>query len=1419
MKLLRHHRLWVLVCSTVLLAINVLIEFDSHRPTEAVSRPLIATSKPAETSRGDTNHVTPSPRAETAANLVAWQTYGARWHSPHPAEELEAFHRWTDRLVAQPRLLGSEDFVDEGIQLASDRQSAFLNLIKSDPALAISFTIPNAVRRLLPSAVAEKLENRIHGIGDFSVTVPCALPAPVHVHAHALPIRSAALANRLYTAHTYGRRTTQATKQGLFIHGVALGHELALHESPLRLVESDELPQTTADENKHARSPSLIVEALGRRWVLANGSESLTQFEQRLIAAESMAGPQPQLIDPQGVDDTRSRAAAAATPWTTGEKKVLVIRVDFSDVPGDPRSTFFPTPTVTAQSGQDWMNTKVAPFFQAMSYGKVTITPTVTTKLYRMPASGQTYATMAGGTTQLMADARAAAAADFTSANYDRVAVVFSSLAGFTGSRFTGFVGLGQLGGTDIWINGAFWAIAHELGHTFGLPHANLWLTKDGNPFSAAGVSIESNDAFDIMGGAEIEDTRCHFNPYAKNRLGWMEDTQVREVTGDGTYRLTRHDHGQSSGTLALKIARGSTRFAWVSARRAITDNASLFNGLQVHWSQNNSTVSHVLDLEAPGNMLNPTSVALQVGKIVCDIEGNMTIKAVARGGTAPNEWIDVQIVFGPVAPYINTPPANVATFAGQATSFSLEADGNPKPAYQWQRQAAGDATWSDLSDGTVFGGTTTPTLIINTAAAGMAGDRFRSTATNSQGSTISPAAQLSIPASGVITLVGRAGQPGPVDGIGASARLYWPSGLTLLPDGTLYVADNANHRIRRVSSSGVVSILAGSTQGSVDGTGAGAQFNQPTGIAADSDGNIYVVSFRTSTVRRITPAGVVTTFAGSTMSGSTDGPLTAARFFRPTGIAVGPTGAIYVADQSNHTIRKIENGMVSTLAGKAGEAGTTNGVGTAARFNLPRTLTVDRSGNVYVTEPSLAGIRKVTPGGIVSTFVTSSLMRAPHGLAFDQDGNLFVTDSSLHTVLKVTPAGQVSSVAGVSGRGGSADGPASTATFFGPEAIAVASDGSIYVADTDSSTIRKIVPSRGPVVTAQPAPATVVAGAATTLSVVAADASGATYQWSKNGVPIPGATLSTYTLANVNIGDAGDYAATITTSSGATISAAARITVDFSRIVNLSILTNLTATEGSFTVGTVIGGIETAGAKPVLFRAVGPSLAALGVTSALADPSLDVFSGPNPTASNNDWAGASALNAAFMSVGAFNYASTTSKDSAVFLDGVAAGNYTVRVQGAAGTGGTVLAEIYDALPPANALSGNTRLINVSVLKAIPAGEILTAGFVIAGNAPKLVLIRAVGPTLAAEPFNIPGALSDPQLQLYSGSSLINANDNWGGGSTLTSAFNRVGAFALPSTSRDAALLLSLAPGNYTVQVRGVGASAGLAIVEIYEVP
>ena len=377
-----------------------------------------------------------------------------------------------------------------------------------------------------------------------------------------------------------------------------------------------------------------------------------------------------------------------------------------------------------------------------------------------------------------------------------------------------------------------------------------------------------------------------------------------------------------------------------------------------------------------------------------------------------------------------------------------------------------------------------------------------------------------------------------------------------------------------------------------------------------------------------------------------------------------------------------------------------------------------------------------------------------------------------------------------------------------GGKLVIVGGGGSIL----QSTLVATSAPSQAPHILAQSPSQTIATGGSVTLAVAVTGSGALSYQWRKDGAAINGATGATLTISNAQSSDAGSYVVVVTNSAGSATSTAGTLTVALSRLINLSILTSLVAADDAFTMGFVVGGSSL---KPLVIRAVGPSLAPFGVSNTLADPMLELFTGTVKTGENDNWDGSAAVANAMAAVGAFAYLGPTSHDAAAALS-VASGSNSVRVSATDHGTGAVLAEIYDATPSGSFNSSSPRLINVSVLKQVGTG--FTVGFVVGGTGTKGVLVRAIGPTLGSV-FGVPGAVVDPQLTLYSDQTPIATNDNWGGGAALTSAFSSVGAFALSAASRDAAVVASLTPGSYTVQVSGVNGATGLILVEIYELP
>ena len=328
-----------------------------------------------------------------------------------------------------------------------------------------------------------------------------------------------------------------------------------------------------------------------------------------------------------------------------------------------------------------------------------------------------------------------------------------------------------------------------------------------------------------------------------------------------------------------------------------------------------------------------------------------------------------------------------------------------------------------------------------------------------------------------VSTLAGTASASGSADGTGAAASFNYPVGMTVDAAGDLYVTDKNNCTIRKITQAGAVTTLAGTAGvcSSADGTGAAAGFNYPYGITVDSAGNLYVTDETNNTIRKITQAGVVTTLAGTAgVIGSADGTGAAASFTDPRGIVVDKLGNLYVVDNFNQTIRKITPaGVVTTLAGAAGVIGSADGTGPAASFNYPTGITLDSAGILYVTDSINSTIRKITTSGVVTTLAgtpspaggsadgigAAASFNHPAFITVDAADNLYVSDSYNNTIRKIRLNGVVTTLAGTAGVMGSADGTATAASFQSPIGISIDPNGNIYVVDSMNNTIRKIGP------------------------------------------------------------------------------------------------------------------------------------------------------------------------------------------------------------------------------------------------------------------------------------------------------------------------------------------------------------------------
>lgn len=295
------------------------------------------------------------------------------------------------------------------------------------------------------------------------------------------------------------------------------------------------------------------------------------------------------------------------------------------------------------------------------------------------------------------------------------------------------------------------------------------------------------------------------------------------------------------------------------------------------------------------------------------------------------------------------------------------------------------------------------------------------------------------------------------------------PLDVAVDKNGTVYYTEY--NRVKKMTPAGEITVLAGNgVRTYADGSGTAASFDIPVALAVDGSGNVFVADRDNNCIRKISPAGLVTTFAGKgRVYGYADGKGSDVRFWEPTGIAVDKTGNVYVSDRSNERIRKITpDGTVSTLAGD-GKSGYRDGAGANAQFYHPARIAADSAGNIYVADEINHRIRIVTPAGIVSTLAGSGISSYQNGVgqaadfgnvravAVDRLGNVYVNDQSNKVIRKITPAGNVTHVAGVPQVSGFADGAGTTAKFYFPEGIATDGAGNVYVADEINNRIRKI--------------------------------------------------------------------------------------------------------------------------------------------------------------------------------------------------------------------------------------------------------------------------------------------------------------------------------------------------------------------------
>lgn len=572
----------------------------------------------------------PAPRPAEIASTVDPQPRPPRllppadvlWKRSTPEVPFARFQAWTERyLAADP--VDRSALEAEGAALAQTRREELKGLIQSDPRRALELAVPVAVRQHLPDSVTAGLEQRIDGRGELAVLA--ALPFPGREDQVASSWRTATLGDRLFTAHVFGRRLDEPTRPDIPLHGLAVDDHLAVDENPIRLLEAVEAA-AALDGDPVCGVAGWPAASWGTAIAVDTGDDSplalcspehAEELNQRLIEFESNSG------------STELRADGSVRPasaFTEGIKRLILIRVDFPDKPGDPFAGSRGTNLVRA----------IDQFFQENSYGRAGFQTlgegSTLTRTLRLPRSTTEYGAL--DASRLRQDARTAARnAGFVLSDYDFDVICHRSVPGYN------WAGLGYVGSPGAWIQDSFdenaGVFCHELGHNFGLNHANFWDTAGESVIGTKGEDVEYGDSFDTMGNSS--GGRRHFNVRNKSLLNWLRGTaEIQNATSSGTYQLFAHDTPNASGLRALRIPQNSRTNYWFEYRARFTDNRWMVNGLGVRRARSdNARQSQLLDT-TPGSPDGKSDSALVVGRTFSDLAAGIHVTPIRRIDSDP---------------------------------------------------------------------------------------------------------------------------------------------------------------------------------------------------------------------------------------------------------------------------------------------------------------------------------------------------------------------------------------------------------------------------------------------------------------------------------------------------------------------------------------------------------------------------------------------------------------------------------------------------------------------------------------------------------------------------------------------------------------------------------------------------------------
>lgn len=676
--------------AAVVLFLGITFLFQG-KPT---NHPIVKPPEQAKTALPRRPLRTQTPSMMVVRDMVTngiFATPAVFWQKPVAEEVFAKFHDWTDRYHSAS---ASEKVAleTEGVELANERRVELLSLIKNDPERALELTVPVGVRRELPASIESLLEDRVSGKGDFSVLGVLAEPGKEQELRPT--IRTVNIDAQEYDAYVYGWRLGEPTRTKIPLNGIAVDNVMAVSANSVRILEPEEAAEAKAQNSEAICSVSGQSSTILNEEVAADVGGDVTFFCRRLHAEQANEN---YTAAQNGEPGPQADGGTEASTWTEGLKKVILIRVDFPDLQGAPLSDASATTLI-----QNLHN-----FYNEMSYARAgfytngagsDFTPT-----FRMSMPAAYYGTN-DYYNQLRTEARnAATAAGYTLGNYDRDLICMGSVPGF------GWAGLAYVGGAGAWIRNSFGTgvSAHELGHNWGLNHANYWDTG-GASIIGPGSSVEYGDIFDTMGSASAGNN--HFNARYKNYLNWLTTNEVVTATTNGVYRVYAHDNVNSYGIRGLRVVKNSQTNYWVEFRQKFTSNKWLMSGGGLRRAQNGNQKADLLDI-TPGSTDGKNDSPIVIGRTFSDTQSGIHITAVGKGGTSP-ESLDVMVNIGAFP--TNLPPtvdfSASATNAGTGVTINFTASASDPNgddlAYYW-----------DFGDGNF--GTNSPTVSKSWATAG----------------------------------------------------------------------------------------------------------------------------------------------------------------------------------------------------------------------------------------------------------------------------------------------------------------------------------------------------------------------------------------------------------------------------------------------------------------------------------------------------------------------------------------------------------------------------------------------------------------------------------------------------------------------------------------------------------------------------